>query len=179
MIIDEFKSISIDIPRTGCTLRAILFADINFGDQRPVPENILKKVDEMRERYWSKINKHAAALEYQSLSPNKFNEYYKFTFVRNPWDRMVSFYRYRQRKYGAKNFTWYILGNKFHDLDIQQLDYISDKQGKILVDFIGRFENLYQDFNELGEIIRFSRRLTYLPDRLSAPYGIYYNKITK
>ena len=80
---------------------------------------------------------------------------FKFTIVRNPWDRMVSSFRWEQRGFrrnrskapsNFKEFTisprWY---NKQHSK--HQLDFITNENLKIEVDFIGRFENLQEDFN--------------------------------
>lgn len=116
---------------------------------------------------------------------DSWDEYYKVAFVRNPWDRLVSWYAMIQ---GKGNTTWYkrmtglgkynkirqyVLDNAnsfeefiykctdtIEDTDgkksfwYNQLDYISDADGNVMVDYIGRFENLAEDtstvFKQLG-----------------------------
>ena len=64
------KFIYIDIPRTASTsLRTIIRPCIQFGDKK----------------------KHITIMEYSGID---LDSYFKFTVVRNPWDRMVSFYHW-------------------------------------------------------------------------------------
>jgi hypothetical protein len=46
------------------------------------------------------------------------------------------------------------MGNGYYSFTFNQLRYLTDKNGEVLVDFIGRFENLAQDishvFDKLG-----------------------------
>jgi hypothetical protein len=101
---------------------------------------------------------HLKAQEYVlhgHVAPETFQEYFTFGFVRNPWDRMVSLYRQfgYEGKYGFKNF----LRNTFtHDICrtkywfiCPQVEYLHDKRGDSLVDFIGRYENLEKDFKKI------------------------------
>jgi len=104
---------------------------------------------------------------------DNIEKYFKFCFVRNPWDRLLSWYNMLQRKGVHNDWTNYVLNNssnfsEFLDLTdtiyetyekekifkedypksitINQLDYISDNEGNIVVDFIGKFENLQNDY---------------------------------
>lgn len=65
---------------------------------------------------------------------------FSFAFVRNPWDRLVSWVH--------RTSTW--PPDRFDQLGLEpQVDYILDEDGKPLVDFIGRFESLADDFNTI------------------------------
>ena len=93
---------------------------------------------------------------------NANENYFKFAFVRNPWDRFASCYFYlkaggmneaydvRDRKIFLDqhdSFEDFILNTNFNRLFAQQhfkpQSYYLDKE----IDFIGRFENLQEDFN--------------------------------
>lgn len=105
----------------------------------------------------------------KNCSYNK--DYFKFTIVRNPWDRLVSWYNiiklvgvrnnfYKYILNNSKNFSEFINltdvildGNVNKSISFNQLDYISDDNGKILVDYIGKFENLNEDIKIIGERI--------------------------
>ena len=114
------------------------------------------------------------------LDINKYQNHFKFCFVRNPWGRLVSWYNMMIQKKIHNDFSKYLLENsntfsEFLDLtDIimennpreinrystypksigfNQLDYVSDNKGNVLVDFIGRFENLNEDYDKIIEKI--------------------------
>lgn len=89
---------------------------------------------------------------YSYISPSIFEDYFKFTIVRNPWSRLVSTYKYLgyQRKCSFKYFLNEILestlfSKKLHHVR-PQCDYIYNSDDKLLVDFVGRFESLDEDF---------------------------------
>ena len=101
---------------------------------------------------------HLSALEYIQcghVSQQEFDQFYKFSFVRNPWSRLVSEYRYRNflRHKSFKDFVMNKLpapgrDDKYRHV-MPQSDMLCDEDGKLLVDFVGKFENLQTDFNKL------------------------------
>lgn len=101
---------------------------------------------------------HLQARQYVScghLKPGEFAEYYKFSFVRNPWDRMLSIYKYLAEP-REQNFTEFLQGQFRNDLWKSkywfvgpQYEFVCDSDGKPIVDFVGRFESLQADFNQV------------------------------
>lgn len=100
-------------------------------------------------------------LKYGYVEQAEFNRYFKFAFIRNPWERLVSefyFYRY-DKEMTFKHFVFNALPEKSDYTDkyrhiLPQYDFIYDKNGNQLVDFIGRFETLEKDFNTVCKTLK-------------------------
>jgi len=105
---------------------------------------------EIRNSYPS-IHKHSRLMDYQAvLDPELFNRLYKFTTIRNPWERAVSFYfspHRRTTEWNRNDFIKLIKNIKpLRDMLVlknQSDDFWSN------VDTVLRFENLSGDFNKL------------------------------
>ncbi len=97
------------------------------------------------------------------LGASIFNQYFKFAFVRNPWDKLVSLYHYVKQKetkiYASKGielpkFNRNIIESESFDdwvkkgnLGDTQFKFLTSKSGNLLVDYIGKTENLQSDFS--------------------------------
>jgi hypothetical protein len=98
---------------------------------------------------------HLKASEYVScgyLTQQEFDRYFKFSFVRNPWDRLVSEYKYRGHPV-RMDFKTYLFRHLpkpgFTDTYchiVPQSEFLFDELGTLLVDFVGRYESLQTDF---------------------------------
>jgi len=103
---------------------------------------------------------------YQKADSRRYRTYFKFAFVRNPWDRLVSVYSYlKQGGCGVgdeqisallndryPSFEAFVLEylneSTIHDhrLFVPQYFYLMDFMDECRVDFVGRYERLADDF---------------------------------
>lgn len=148
--------------------------------------------------------------------PVDFDRYFKFAFVRNPWDKMVSFYSYharrgfdllpRERKSllsrlvrpgrkGARpqpSFREFILVD-MHRMQYakpkgessrgmrtsNQIDWLTDSDGKIAMDFIGRFESIQDDFDHVCKELKIpAMPLRHVKRSKRRDYASYYDDDT-
>ncbi len=109
---------------------------------------------------------HISASETMSAVGNKWGSYFTFSFIRNPWDKMVSQYFYNGQCY-TKDFNEYIsrwyYGKKF----VTSHSCIHSDYFDLDIDFIGRFEALQKDFNFICKKI--GKPATTLPHENSLP----------
>jgi len=159
--------------------------------------HIIKTGGTSIERCFRAKKVHAFSKIYKKqIGSQKWDNYFKFTFVRNPWDKMVSQYFYIQKKQEGRyklTFREFILAFKscseseyinkkgvaikFNPI---QLPWILDDDGNCLVDFIGRFENFQDDFNIVCDKIGITRQ--QLPHKNKSEhkhYTEYYDDETK
>ena len=112
------------------------------------------------------------------------NDYFKFAFVRNPWDRVVSWYMFskslenpdQSRDLTGIGFKEYIkkFGNIWSNEQQDQYKFVG------CCDFIGRYENLQNDFNIICDKIKIPQQK--LPRKNATKhkhYTEYYDDETK
>ena len=110
---------------------------------------------------------------YKTANPNYYDRAFKFAFVRNPWDRAFSAFKYLQNGGNGTSdvqisrelkayckFTDFVikgLGNglyRNHLLFLPQSDFVVNGEGEVVVDFLGRYESIEEDcgfvFKHLG-----------------------------
>ena len=148
MISFQKRFLFVHIPKTaGNSIQSILrrYSEDEIVALRPEQDGI-ERFGIRNPNY--KIKKHSTLAEYRTaLDEARFRDLYKFTCVRNPWDRMVSYYFRPAQKVEAWD------RREFRKLILRALsvtDYLrldkgeSDPFGN--VDYIIRFENLADDF---------------------------------
>lgn len=125
------------------------------------------------------INKHSTIKDYYSeLNKEKFKDYFKFTCVRNPWDRAFSWYNFMLGRGVVKNKNLKSF-LKEQELPNNQFDAISIND-KIAVDFIMKFENLEEDFKKVCDQIGIHReKPPHLNKTEHKHYSKYYDVMTK
>ena len=112
-------------------------------------------------RDWRKFHfrKHANLRKAQSVIPAPvYDGLFKFAFVRNPWERLVSWYQYVQRTPLHEDCR---PGETFADFAARFLEkprraqwwMIEDLNGVMGLDYVGRFENLNDDIAYLCQRI--------------------------
>jgi hypothetical protein len=127
------------------------------------------------------------------VAPDVWNAYFKFAFVRNPWDRLVSWYHMCVQTPTANPFARYIKDNAptFDDFlkktttgmaertTRNQLDYVTDERGEIIVDFVGRYERLGDDFARIEDRLGFRAELPHVNRSAHEDYRKYYTDETR
>jgi chondroitin 4-sulfotransferase 11 len=128
------------------------------------------------------------------VGKENWDKCYKFAFVRNPWDKVVSQYKYgikmNQMELASKPISFERWLNKTHGENkdyayfnrsihfAPQLDWLLDDEGKVAVDFIGKFENLHQDFEIVREELGLKKELPFLNSSKAIenkPYQEYFS----
>ncbi len=93
---------------------------------------------------------HISAKEIkQQISDDIWNNYYKFCFERNPWDRVISFYYWRLKKNPKQTISEFInsgIPEVLHDFGYGR--YTIDD--KIVVDRVCLYENLSQELEYIS-----------------------------
>src|SRR5437667_6560021 len=106
------------------------------------------------------IKKHSTLAEYRdALENEQFRSLYKFSCVRNPWDRMVSYYftpTQSPETWDRKKFRK-MISKIVSVADYLRLDQ-DDEDPFTNVDFIMRFENLAEDFEPCAGKLAFQRQ---------------------
>jgi len=161
MINNKHNFIFLHIPKNaGTTITSAILSELNMRKNWPRGWH----------RQFKKYKQHftlSEYIDYGFIDSETANSYFKFAFVRNPWDKLLSEFFYRKKLHGNAVANWTFKGylqqswggNNMRHLAIKQHirpqhEFLYDTNGIRMVDFIGRFENLKEDFgfvcNKLG-----------------------------
>ena len=108
---------------------------------------------------WHFMNDGVLSPEYKSAPAG----YFRFSVIRNPWDRFVSGWKYlastRQRSLPDVLARLPRKGADYRHLTRPQHTILYDEHGRLIVDYLIRFESLQQDFDRVCDIIGKPRRV--------------------
>ena len=141
-------------------------------------------INEIYDLVGYKENPEEFLLWWDSLTDEKLDDYFKFTFVRNPFDRLVSAFNHIVMENLLKlhmgqerelNYVQlYMLFNLFVQRGLQTYDINKDSvhwmtqyghvamDGYQYVDFVGKYENLESDWRHVAKKIGVSEELPYI-----------------
>jgi len=171
MIHHQHKVIFVHIPRTGgSSIEAAL------GIKSKLTNNFTFECFE---------GKHGTASEYKKEWP-QWPYFFKFSFVRNPWDRIASNYEFmkvhplsplykielsfKQWLYN-KDSSW----GHFLDKQNKGYSYFLDQE----LNFIGKYENLQSDWDFICRSININSLLPHINKTQRKQYTEYYDDETR
>jgi len=154
MICHQYKCIFVHIPKTAGQSVEHVFLDL-VGLTWETRAPLLLRSNDQPELGPPRLA-HLKADEYvrfKYLTQEMFDNYFKFAFVRNPWSRLVSIYNFMG--FGKTiDFKSFLLGVFKHHIFERnnwfvgpQSDFVYSKEGELLVDYLGRFEDLQNGFD--------------------------------
>jgi len=196
MISLKHKCIFIEVPKTASTsIRQVLGLS-------PKPHLDIKEY-----RNSLKINSPFQTVGYKYINPlyttfvpkvlktkigdSVFNSFFKFGFVRNPWSRTVSLYFRNEALQKKRQLTFeefvdwiqYSSDTCIHSsIKKYQLDWFTDDNGEIIVDYIGKFETINTCWNYITKKLNIKDSLPHINNNnfiSRKHYTEYYNSKTK
>ena len=136
--------------------------------------------------------------DFQWEDMTKSKDYFTFSFVRNPYDRLVSAYFYLKdlKRSGADAIFRDAHLNKYSTFDefvkyglerreiitwihfIPQVEFLKNNDGEILIDRIAKFEEISKEYDMLRTRLGFGEALTKINSSKRLRYKDYYNSET-
>jgi len=185
LISDSHKFIFVHIRKAaGSSIRDILTPISN-----PIPKDVVSKIKSKILKIETNYQKftfggHSPILQGKNIIPKElYEDYFKFAIVRNPYTRLVSEYEYikglqdhgRHKKVTKMSFHQYI-SYQSKRFDAHQINMLTDKNGTLQMDFIGKLENINEDWNYISNKLKIpNAELSHRNKTFKVNYNDYYN----
>ncbi len=134
---DEYKFIFLAVPKTGSrTLQSYLK---DYGIKTP--------------EGWSPNHDNYQQVK-EVLGEERFRDYFKFAFFRNPWSLLISIFFFNRYKHGLPLNKKTVIEwlNSYRGSD-SYAPYMFDEEGNVALDFMGRLERIEEDFKTVCQKI--------------------------
>ncbi len=133
-------------------------------------------------------------IERRTVARDYFENAFKFGFVRNPFDRLVSLFHYLRTLGGdgvpedmsfeefcgkvdrGEHLPVGLYNHKGLNQCNPMVDWLTDPHGKSIADFVGRFETLHDDFRKVCDVIGIGNDLPHENRTDHRPYRHYYTE---
>jgi hypothetical protein len=183
MISHQYKCIFVHIPKCGGTS----IENVIWPEPRKTEDLWMGFTRPFYNKYQTGGLQHLFAIHIREEFGEKiFNEYFKFTIVRNPWDKAVSQYFYMRHRPDLRKFLGMEENASFpHYLRLitkinhvqwdPQHKFITDDTGTILVDYTGRLENMAQDTRAIFDRIGIRQEIEHVNATSHRHYSHYYD----
>lgn len=193
----KYKFLFVHIAKTGGTSIRDSLWRYKWSDPYRIPQFLCSRLSGLTgHRIGAKFPRHAKLIAAREMLPREvFESLFKFAFVRNPWDLQVSSYHHIRRERPdvithIDSFEAFLRWKfdpdrppQYHaDMSVElQSDYLIGLHGENLIDFVGRYEYLRDDFEVACQRIGIACPL--LPharkaDDRKRDYRAYYNDVT-
>jgi len=176
----KYKVIFVHIPKTAGT-SVERFLEIPGVSEEHLRSHKISKINGVM---YAPQHLTANLLINHNFVKKYWNNYFKFSIVRHPYTRALSEYFWRKGKtrknlkFNSNEFDNFLNSlkrmNKDHDLS--QYDYLYN-DGKLLVDYVGKYENLKLTVNTLCKRINISKEFPIT--QKSSNKDSYLNLLTK
>jgi len=185
ILIERRKAIYLFIPKVACSSLKLIFArEMGLMHEYEMDDNLPHAVN--------------FPFAHSDELNDRFADYTTFAFVRNPWDRLTSCYMDKIWNRFHPGFKRYgilypkmpfeefiesicIIPDALSDSHFRsQTSFLNGRMSPDRIDFLGRFENLQDDFRRLSDMLRMAHReLPHIRRRQVADYRERYSTRTR
>ena len=199
IISHRLKYVYVHLPKTGGTSikNVLLENDIFSFDERGSPNRSTSISEKYPCDKMCKLFYHASIKEvndYLIESDKNPDEYFKFAFIRNPWDMIVSNFEYYKQVMSKLPYIDEVESRKitaaqkcFKDfVNLIPLDWTNDRifiNGIVGVDYLAKFENIQQESQFIFKTILGTNYkpvpVPHMNATIRKPYQEYYDNELK
>lgn len=181
MISHARRCIFVHIPKTGGTsIENLIWPE---PKQRSEADLWMGFVDKYHNKYQTGGLQHLLAGQIKAeVEARHFDPYFKFSVVRNPWDKVISQFTFMSRRKDLRDFIGMqqddclktylqLISRRRHVQWEPQVSFLFDADGHCLVDYIGRFESFAQSVRAIAS--RLGLEATEIPHANQGQRGAY------